>query len=105
MQLPARHLEIELTESAFIKDESHINDVLHKIRSLGVQVALDDFGTGYSSLSYLINMKVDTIKIDRSFIIQIPRDKKSNAMISSIVQLVHDLDYNVVVEGVEENFY
>jgi diguanylate cyclase (GGDEF)-like protein/PAS domain S-box-containing protein len=101
-QLPARHLEIELTESAFIKDESHIKEVIHKIRSLGVQVALDDFGTGYSSLSYLRNMNVDTIKIDRSFIIRIPRDKKSNAMVTSIIQLVHDLEYKVVVEGVEE---
>jgi len=101
--LPARHLEIELTESAFIKDELHINEVIHKIRSLGVQVALDDFGTGYSSLSYLRNMNVDTIKIDRSFIVRIPRDKKSNAMLTTIIQLVHDLEYKVVVEGVEEH--
>lgn len=100
--LPARHLDIEITESSFIEDESRINQVLEDIRNLGVQVSLDDFGTGYSSLSYLNKMSVDTIKIDRSFVLQIPKKKRPSSMLKSLSELIHNLDLQIIVEGVEE---
>lgn len=100
--LPARHLEVELTESAFIADEKHVNNLLKQIRDLGVLVALDDFGTGYSSLSYLSNMNVDTIKIDRSFVIHVPTRRRPTSMLQGITALIHDLDYKIIAEGVED---
>lgn len=101
-EITARHLYIELTETIFIEDAEHANEILKGIRAMGVGVALDDFGTGYSSLSYLAEMQVDTIKIDRSFVVKLPGNQKSRAMMEYIVGLLHDLGYKVVVEGVEE---
>jgi EAL domain-containing protein (putative c-di-GMP-specific phosphodiesterase class I) len=101
-EITARHLFIELTETVFIDDADHANEILKGIRAMGVGVALDDFGTGYSSLSYLVKMQVDTIKIDRSFVVKLPGDQKSRAMMEYIIGLMHDLGYKVVVEGVEE---
>lgn len=101
-EITARHLYIELTETIFIKDAEHANEILKGIRALGVGVALDDFGTGYSSLSYLTEMQVDTIKIDRSFVVKLPGNHKSRAMMEYLIGLMHDLGYKVVVEGVEE---
>lgn len=101
-ELTARHLQVELTESAFMEDTSHTHKIIECIRSLGVGIALDDFGTGYSSLSYLTDMKVDTIKIDRTFVVKLPRDPKASALLTFLSQLIHDLGYKIVVEGVEE---
>jgi len=101
-EITARHLFIELTETVFIEDAEHANEILKGIRAIGVGVALDDFGTGYSSLSYLAEMQVDTIKIDRSFVVKLPSNHKSRAMMEYLIGLMHDLGYKVVVEGVEE---
>ncbi len=101
-ELTARHLHVELTETSFIEDGAHFNEILRRIRDLGVQVALDDFGTGYSSLSYLTEMEVDTIKIDRRFIVKIPREPRATALIQFLTRLVHNLGYEMVIEGVEE---
>jgi diguanylate cyclase (GGDEF)-like protein/PAS domain S-box-containing protein len=101
-ELTARHLQVELTETLLIENEKYVGEVLKKIRKLGVRVALDDFGTGYSSLSYLSNMNVDTIKIDREFVIRYSQDKKTGILLRNIVRLVKDLGYTIVVEGVEE---
>lgn len=101
-KITARHLAVEITETVFIDNASRANHILKQIRDLGIGVALDDFGTGYSSLSYLVEMQVDTIKVDRSFVIKLPKDKKSKAMIEYLTGLMHELGYEIIVEGVEE---
>lgn len=100
--LNPENLQVELTETAFIEDSQLVNELLSEIRELGVKVALDDFGTGYSSLSYLTEMQVDTIKIDRKFIVKLPEDQKANALIRFLKSLIHSLGCKIVVEGVEE---
>jgi len=101
-EVTSRHLAIELTEAVFIEDAGHANDILKQIRAMGIGVALDDFGTGYSSLSYLNEMQVDTIKIDRSFVVKLPDDNKSKFMMEYLTDLLHNLGYKIIVEGVEE---
>lgn len=100
--LPARHLEVEITENVLIEDEETATEVVRQIKNLGVLVSLDDFGTGYSSLSYLNKLHIDTVKIDRVFIVNIPRQSRANILLASITNLVHNFEYKVVAEGVEE---
>lgn len=101
-KLPARHLEVEITENVLIEDEETATEIVRQIRNLGVLVSLDDFGTGYSSLSYLNKLHIDTVKIDRVFIVNIPRQSRANVLLASIINLVHNFEYKVVAEGVEE---
>lgn len=98
---PAKHLEIEITESSFLSDMDKAIDVLHRVRALGIQVALDDFGSGFSSLNYLKRLPVDYIKIDRSFIHDLPDDNESRAITTSVIHLAHQLNMKVIAEGVE----
>jgi EAL domain-containing protein (putative c-di-GMP-specific phosphodiesterase class I) len=74
---------------------------LKRLKALGVSIAIDDFGTGYSSLSYLRRFPVDKVKIDRSFIAELPNDRDQGAIVSAIVALAHALQIRVVAEGVE----
>lgn len=94
-------LEIELTETAIIKDEWTIQEKIDRLRAMGVRVAIDDFGTGFGSLSYLKKIKADTLKIDRSFIKGIPEETDSKEIVSSIIRLTQRLNMKVVAEGVE----
>lgn len=98
---PARSLQLELTESAFLEREQEVIPQLEKIRELGVSLAIDDFGTGYSSLSYLHALPISTLKIDRSFIDRLPADTTQQQLCRTIVQLATNLQLSVVVEGVE----
>jgi EAL domain-containing protein (putative c-di-GMP-specific phosphodiesterase class I) len=82
-------------------DVKHGILLLTRIRALGVSIAIDDFGTGFSSLSYLAKLPVDTLKIDRSFIMDISERRKSRSLVSTIVSLAHAMDLKVVAEGVE----
>lgn len=100
--LAAMRLELEITESIFLADQTHTMQVLHGLRQLGVRVALDDFGTGYSSLSYLRSFPFNTLKIDRSFVTELLSRDDSRAIIDTIVSLAHTLRMNTVAEGVEE---
>jgi len=100
--LPARHLTVELTESAIMSNHEDNLAVLEKIKRLGVKVSLDDFGTGYSSLSYLRAFPVDTLKIDRQFIVEAQEEEEVKAIISAIVIMAHALNLDVVAEGVED---
>ncbi|WP_188407333.1 putative bifunctional diguanylate cyclase/phosphodiesterase [Agarivorans gilvus] len=100
-QLPQHLLELELTESVFIERENEAIPLLKQIKQLGVNLAIDDFGTGYSSLSYLSKIPWDTLKIDRSFISQIPDDQEQCQLTATIIKMAHNLNLNVVVEGVE----
>jgi diguanylate cyclase (GGDEF)-like protein len=99
--LPGRSLELELTESVLMGDNSQIKTMLASLRALGVRIAIDDFGTGYSSLAYLSRFEVDTLKIDRSFIDQVHIDRERALITSAIVTLGHHLGLEVVAEGVE----
>jgi diguanylate cyclase (GGDEF)-like protein len=100
---PAALLEIEITESCFLEDMESVIRLLEKIRLLGVTISLDDFGTGFSSFNYLRQLPVDYLKIDRSFVKELPEDRESRAITSSIISLAHELTIEVVAEGVENS--
>jgi diguanylate cyclase (GGDEF)-like protein len=94
-------LVLEITESAFVDDPVTAHAVLTELRSLGVTIALDDFGTGWSSLSYLRTLPVDILKIDRSFVKDLPTDLAACAVVSAVLGLGHGMGLVVVAEGVE----
>ena len=97
----AAGLELEITESLIMENVNHSIASLQAIRDLGVTVAIDDFGTGFSSLSYLSKLPVDTLKIDRSFVIDMTSGPQGLALVSTIITLAHSLKLKVVAEGVE----
>jgi len=94
-------LELEITESLIMADGKHNIASLEAIRALGVTIAIDDFGTGFSSLSYLAKLPVDTLKIDRSFVIEMTTAAEGLTLVSTIINLAHSFKLNVVAEGVE----
>ncbi len=94
-------LELELTESLIMEDVKRSIEVLQAVRKMGVTIAIDDFGTGYSSLSYLSRLPVDTLKIDRSFVLDMGESDQGMALVAGIIRLAHSLRLNVVAEGVE----
>ena len=99
--LPPRLLELEITESTAMQQTDAALRTLKRLKQLGVSIAIDDFGTGYSSLSYLRRFPVDKVKIDRSFVAEVPADRDQGAIVSAIVALAHALQIQVVAEGVE----
>ena len=94
-------LVLEITESVLMENAAAVVDRLHALKALGVRLCIDDFGTGYSSLSYLKRFPVEIIKIDRSFICDLPGDNESAAIATLIIALAHQLNREVVAEGVE----
>ncbi|MBN3728058.1 EAL domain-containing protein [Burkholderia sp. Ac-20379] len=100
-RLPPRRLELEITETALLESSARSRAVLGTIRSMGVGIAMDDFGTGYSSLSLLQDFPFSRIKIDRSFVQNIGKKRKSTAIVSAIAGLCQRLDIPVIAEGVE----
>jgi EAL domain-containing protein (putative c-di-GMP-specific phosphodiesterase class I) len=103
-QLPAAALDLEITESLAMEDAQRNIEILRELKALGIHLSIDDFGTGYSSLSYLQALPVNTIKIDRSFIMRIgtPEGSKSDEGITSaIIAMAHSLDLSLVAEGIE----
>lgn len=94
-------LELEITETTAMKSESNTKKILELFRKQGISITLDDFGTGYSSLSYLRFLPFDTIKIDRSFISELPKSPSDQAIVAGIINLAHRLNIKVVAEGVE----
>lgn len=94
-------LELELTESVFLKDAATSAATLANLRQLGVTIALDDFGTGYSSLSYLQNLPIDCLKIDRGFLVRAEGREQGESVLRCVVELAHALGIRVVGEGAE----
>jgi EAL domain-containing protein (putative c-di-GMP-specific phosphodiesterase class I) len=94
-------LKLELTESALMSEIQSAREILGNLRSLGVGLELDDFGTGYSSLSYLRALKFDSLKIPHSFVSKLGTDRKTRAIVETIINLAHALNMDVVAEGIE----
>lgn len=99
--LPARFLELELTESCLMEDAEATNRILAFLKVRGIELAIDDFGTGYSSLNYLKNFPIDRIKIDQSFVRDITTNSDDAAIVETIIGMARSLDLDVIAEGVE----
>ena len=99
--LAAKHLEIEITESALMEQGRNATTKLEALKVLGLRIAIDDFGTGHSSLAYLKRFSIDKLKLDRSFIIDIPADPTSMEIAAAVIRLGHSLKLDVLAEGVE----
>ena len=99
--LAARQLELEVTENALMGDIQHTVNLLKRIRAQGVALSIDDFGTGYSSLAYLKRLPLDVLKIDRSFVQDVPGNQKDREIVQAIIMMAHTLHLEVVTEGVE----
>jgi diguanylate cyclase (GGDEF)-like protein len=98
---PAENLELEITESMVMRDAEGAIKLLQGLRATGVRIAIDDFGTGYSSLAYLKRFPIDCVKIDRSFIRDLPEDRDDASITRSIIAMAHNMKLEVVAEGVE----
>ncbi len=94
-------LELEVTESTILADPFRVRAVLNRLNEMGLRLAIDDFGTGYSSLAYLKRLPVQTIKIDRSFVMEMCEDASDATIVGSTIDLAHNLGLDVVAEGVE----
>ncbi|EGM69500.1 sensory box/GGDEF family protein [Shewanella sp. HN-41] len=101
-QLPACHLELEITEGTVIKQPETAIIVMQQLAKMGVSLALDDFGTGYSSLSYLKRFPIHTLKIDKAFVDDIDKSDRDLKMVDSIITIAHNMGLSVVGEGVEQ---
>jgi len=99
--LEARHLKLEITETTTARNPELAIDIFNRLKAMGVTLLIDDFGTGYSNLSYLKRFPVDILKIDRSFIIDLPHDTDSVSIARTIIAMAHNLGLKVLAEGVE----
>jgi diguanylate cyclase (GGDEF)-like protein len=99
--LDPRLLQIELTESVMLRGAHKAAGVMKELRALGIGIAIDDFGTGYSCLSYLSRLPFNSLKIDRSFVKELDLRPETKAMVQSLISLAHNLNMQVIVEGIE----
>jgi diguanylate cyclase (GGDEF)-like protein len=99
--LPAKNLELEITESLMVNNLDQASAILVRLREMGITISMDDFGTGYSSLALLKKLPIQTLKIDRSFIQNLEQDSDDSAFISAIISMAKQLNLHVVAEGVE----
>jgi diguanylate cyclase len=99
--VPPQALQLEITEEFLLADRDRARSILARLRNSGVQISVDDYGTGYNSLSYLLDLPIDELKLDRSFIIPMTDDARSLALVSSTIDLAHSLGLRMVAEGVE----
>ncbi len=101
-ELKAEKIEFEITETALMHDLGRAGKILNQLSDAGLRLAIDDFGTGFSSLNYLKNLPIDTLKIDKSFILDMHNSHSDHAIIKTIIELGHNLNCQVVAEGVED---
>ncbi|UCE79969.1 MAG: EAL domain-containing protein [Nitrospiraceae bacterium] len=99
--LEPRYLELEVTERSILTDVEGTIRILQKLKDMSIHISLDDFGTGYSSLSYLRRLPIDTLKIDRSFVMDITKSTEGTAVVKAIISLGHSLNLTVLAEGAE----
>ncbi len=99
--LHPKYLELEITESVIMQNPDEAIVTLHKLRDMGIQISIDDFGTGYSSLNYLRQIPLDSLKIDRSFVMNLLTSPDNAAIVKAIIILAHSLNLKVIAEGVE----
>lgn len=99
--LPPECLELELTESLIAQDIERVTDTISQLKEIGVKLSIDDFGTGYSSLSYLKSFRVDTLKIDQSFVRNMLTETEDATIVLAVIALAHSLKFKVIAEGVE----
>ena len=99
--LEPRYLELELTETAVMRNFEATSVVLTSLSAMGIRIAVDDFGTGYSNLSYLKRFPINTLKLDKSFVHDIPHSENIATIVRSVIHMGHSLHLQVVAEGVE----
>jgi diguanylate cyclase (GGDEF)-like protein len=100
-RLDPQCVELEITERTIIENFQSATALLSDLRKMGIKISIDDFGTGYSSLSYLKNLPVDTVKLDRSFVIGTSSDARDAALVMAVITLAHNLGLTVIAEGIE----
>ncbi|MGB3512505.1 MAG: EAL domain-containing protein [Microcoleaceae cyanobacterium] len=100
-QIPINCLKLEITESCILETSTTEAKILKQLKDLGIKLCIDDFGTGYSSLSRLHEFSIDTLKIDRSFIVRLTRSAEARGIIQTIITLAHSLGMDIVAEGIE----
>ncbi len=100
-RLPAAYLTLEITESAVMRDAANARSTMKRLRELGIRLAIDDFGTGHSSLAQLKSLPVDELKIDKSFVLGLPKSEDDSEIVKSTIELAHNMGLSVTAEGVE----
>ncbi len=100
-KLGAESVELEITETMFMHNVEAASETINRLAEIGVRIAIDDFGTGYSSLNYLKKFPIDTVKVDRCFVMDIPESSKDMAITAAVIAMAHGLNMSVVAEGVE----
>ena len=96
-----REIELEVTETAMLKNMERVLEILHILKQMGFRLALDDFGTGYSSLNYLNSLPVSVVKLDKSLIDKVDGSQKDQTVVKAIIELCHRMGLEVLSEGVE----
>ncbi|WP_255616749.1 putative bifunctional diguanylate cyclase/phosphodiesterase [Microvirga puerhi] len=94
-------LDLEITESGLLDNSEQTSAMLHRLKSLGVQLSIDDFGMGYCSLNYVKNFPIDRLKVDKSFVASLPEGERDTAIVLALTTLAHRLDIPIAVEGIE----
>ncbi|NAT79651.1 EAL domain-containing protein [Dickeya dadantii] len=94
-------IEIEITENHQLNNTNHVRKNIRQLRDLGITVALDDFGSGYADIHYLYQYEFDKVKMDRSLIAQLGKNKKNDLLVESLIRVLHEMDISVTAEGVE----
>jgi len=100
-EFPCQLLTLEITENAMMENPTRAIDILKDLDEMGIKLAVDDYGTGFSSLSYLSKLPVDELKIDKSFVFEMDKDRNNETIVRSTIELAHNLGLNVVAEGIE----
>jgi diguanylate cyclase (GGDEF)-like protein/PAS domain S-box-containing protein len=100
-KIPANHLELEITESVLMDDVDLSIKIFNRLKLLGIKISIDDFGTGYSSFDYLIKLPIDKIKIDRSFVKDLPHNSNSATIVRTVIKMAKELNVSILAEGIE----